>query len=136
MKQYKLLTPEMYLMGRIKEEELTPEMKADMLDLLDKVNRLLMNFYWNHPEETGRGINSGYRSPAINAAVGGAAKSKHMICQAVDIEDGDGKLDKWLTQFPEKLIEFDLYREHPDHTAGWSHLQIIAPKSKKRTFIP
>lgn len=132
----KKLTNEDYLMGRIKEEDLTPEEKADMEDLLDKVNRLLADFYKNNPDEHERGINSGYRTALINSAVGGAKKSKHMICQAVDIEDGNGKLDKWLTHFPEKLIEFDLYREHPDYTAGWLHVQIVGPKSKKRTFIP
>lgn len=130
------LSVEKFLMGRIKEEELTPEMKADMYDLLDKVNRLLLDFYTRNPDEHERIITSGYRSPTANAAAGGAKKSKHMLCQAVDISDNNEKLDKWLTHFPEKLSEYDLYREHPDYTKHWVHFSIISPKSKKRTFIP
>lgn len=132
----KKLTSKEFLMGRIKEEELTPIMKADMHDLLDKVNRLLFDFYSRNPEEKERIITSGYRTPAANAAAGGAKLSRHQTCQAVDIEDGNEKLDKWLTTFPEKLSEFDLYREHPDYTKGWVHFSHIPPKSKKRTFIP
>lgn len=130
------LTKEQYLMGRIKEEELTPEMKADMEDLLEKVNRLLADFYQRNPMAKKRGINSGYRSPAINAAVGGSKKSNHMICQAVDIEDGDGELGKWLTRQPEKLSEFDLYMEAKSATPSWTHLQLQPPKSKRRIFLP
>lgn len=129
-------TREQFLMGRIKWDELTPEMQADTDDLLDKVNRLMADFYTRNPDEKQRVITSGYRSPAINAKAGGAAKSKHMICQAIDIHDPTGTLDKWLTLYPEKLIEFDLYREHPDHTPNWTHLQITGPRSKKRTFLP
>ena len=123
-------------MGRIKEEELTPIMKADMDDLLDKVNRLLFDFYCKNPTEKERIITSGYRTQAANAAAGGAKVSKHMICQAVDISDTGEALDKWLSTFPEKLSEFDLYREHPDYTKNWVHFSHIPPKSKKRTFIP
>jgi hypothetical protein len=42
---------------------------------LDRVRRLL-----GHPLE----ISSGYRSPALNAAVGGAARSQHTLGEAVD----------------------------------------------------
>lgn len=130
------LTTEQFLMGRIKWDELTPEMQADTEDLLEKVNELLEEFYTVHPDLPKRTITSGYRTPAANSAAGGAAKSKHMICQAVDLWDTDEKLDTWLTRFPEKLIYHDLYREHPDHTKGWSHIQLVPPRSKKRTFIP
>ena len=124
-------------MGRIKEEELTPEMKADMEDLLERVNRLLFDFYQRNPmTKKNRGITSGYRSPAINAAIGGAKKSNHMICQAVDIEDGDGELGKWLMRQPEKLIEFDLYMESKTSTPNWVHLQLQKPRSGKRIFLP
>lgn len=36
-------------------------------------------------------ITSGYRSPALNAAVGGAPSSKHMIGEAADVEPVDPK---------------------------------------------
>lgn len=130
------LSVEKFLMGRIKEEELTPEMKADMYDLLDKVNRLLFDFYTRNPDEKERIITSGYRSPAINAAAGGAKKSKHMLCQAIDLSDSTGTLGKWLTRQPDKLSEFDLYMEAKSATPTWVHLQLTKPRSGKRIFLP
>ena len=123
-------------MGRIKFEDLTPEMKADSQDLLEKVNLLLMDFYKDYPDAAIRKVNSGYRRAEDNASAGGSKKSKHMLCQAIDLSDSDEKLDRWLTLLPEKLIKYDLYREHPDHTKNWCHLSNIPPKSKKRTFFP
>ena len=126
-----------FLMGRDKASPITPEMKADAEDLLEKVNLLLLDFYRIFPDAPVRVITSGYRPAAINAATAGAAKkSKHMICQAVDLSDSDKLLAKYLTLFPEKLIEFDLYIEDPAYTKNWTHLQLCPPKSKKRKFIP
>lgn len=130
------LTLDKFLMGRIKVEDLTPEMKADSADLLDKVNALLADFYKAFPELQARYITSGYRTPEANAAAGGKPKSKHMLCQAVDIADADKKLGQWLTMFPDVLIRHDLYMEAKASTPTWVHLQIIPPKSKKRIFLP
>lgn len=94
-----------------------------------RVNMLLILF------GESRGLSSGYRPPAINKATKGAAtKSTHMTCKAADIEDPDGKLDRWITD--EVLEHCDLYREHPNHTDGWCHVQTSPPKSGKRTYIP
>jgi hypothetical protein len=128
-----MLTLDEYLMGRDKDAPIDDEMRTDALHLLSRVSELLERFY----KETGtnaRKITSGYRPAAINAQVGGAKKSNHMTCKAVDIEDGDEALDKWLTD--KILEEYDLYREHPHATKGWSHLQICPPKSGRRTFYP
>ena len=49
-------------------------------------------------------INSGYRGPALNEAVGGSSKSQHCKGEAVDIEcPGTGNYDvaKWISQSPE-----------------------------------
>lgn len=64
----------------------------------------------------------------------GAPKSSHKIAKSVDIYDASGSLDAWITDAI--LVKFDLYRENPDHTAGWCHLSTHAPKSGRRTFIP
>lgn len=125
-----------FLMGRIKFEDLSPVMQADAEDLLERVNLLLADFYHDFPDVPARTINSGYRTPAANVAAGGAVKSKHMLCQAVDLSDADNKLGRWFTLFPEKLIKYDLYMENKAYTKNWIHLQLTPPKSKKRTFIP
>ena len=51
-------------------------LNALMDECLDPVREL-----WGKPI----GVNSGYRSPALNAAVGGAAASQHMKGEAADI---------------------------------------------------
>lgn len=79
-------------------------------------------------------IDRGYR-----AAVGG----RHETSQAVDILDADGKLDAWISSFDTEegarnalLERLGLWREDPEHTSGWCHLQNVQPKSGRRTFHP
>ena len=70
-------------------------------------------------------INSGYRGPALNEAVGGSSKSQHCKGEAVDIEcPGTGNYDvaKWIQEnldFDQLILEF--YTPGiPD--SGWVHV--------------
>jgi len=52
----------------------------------------------------------------------------------VDVYDPFGDLDFWLN---DAILErFELYREAPEKTSGWCHLQSVPPGSGKRTFYP
>lgn len=62
--------------------------------------------------------------------------SAHLRGEAVDIADPDGKLGDWLMINDRKVVEANLWVEHPDYTRGWCHLQCVPPKSGKRFFIP
>lgn len=62
--------------------------------------------------------------------------SCHLTGEAVDIADPDGKLGAWLKENKKKLEELGLYVEDLKYTPGWCHLQIRAPKSGRRFFIP
>lgn len=64
----------------------------------------------------------------------GAKNSPHKQGMGVDIYDPDNSLDGWLDDF--KLLKYDLYREHPEHTKTWVHLQTRKTGSGKRTFLP
>lgn len=124
--------------------KLPSDQQTNCVRLLQKVSSLLEEF----GEE--REMTSGYRSmedhlriykeinekrkkqglPELKVPMA----SRHLIAAAIDIADADGKLDAFCT---DKILEkYDLYREHPDHTKGWCHLQVLPPKSSKRTFIP
>jgi len=68
-------------------------------------------------------INSGYRTPAANKAVGGAKRSAHLEGRAVDFHDPDGKLKKWCLAHLKDLETSGIWMESPDATPTWCHLQ-------------
>jgi putative chitinase len=75
-------------------------------------------------------INSSYRSPKLNAAVGGSAKSQHCNGEAVDFEiDGlsNPELAKWVVkncEFDQVILEFYNPKEGPN--SGWVHASYTA----------
>lgn len=81
-------------------------------------------------------INSGYRGPALNAAVGGSSKSQHCNGEAVDFEiDGlpNPDLAKWVSQnceFDQIILEFYDPKEGPN--SGWVHASYSAGKNRKQ----
>lgn len=125
-----MITREEILMQRDKEFPLTPELENNLKKLLEAVNKFRKAY--NKPLF----VSSGYRPGAYNKAAGGAKKSNHMICLAVDFKDKDGEVDKFAKDNLKLLEECGLYLEDPDHTPGWCHLQCSPPKSGKRVFKP
>lgn len=74
-------------------------------------------------------VNSGYRAPEVNAAVGGSKTSDHCKGQAADIEINgvaNGDLAKYITEnfkFTQVILEF--YTQGvPD--SGWVHVSYDA----------
>lgn len=122
-----------YYMGRDEKfpAELTDDLRWNAASTVDRVNQLLEAF-GEH-----RNVTSGWRPAVVNAATPNAAKkSKHMTCQACDLEDKDGWLDAWCIDNLPALERIGLWLEHPDATKGWCHVQIIPPNSKNRVFRP
>lgn len=122
-----------YYMGRDVDygNELTDASRANAAMTVSKVNLLMIAFGQS------RKVNSGFRPKAINRATAGAAKlSKHMTCQACDLEDDEGDLDQWCLEHPDVLQQIGLWQEHPASTKGWTHVQIVPPKSGNRVFYP
>lgn len=105
------------LMGRDAEYPLSAELEANLIDYLERINKF--RAFYNKPMY----VNSGYRPGKYNEAAGGAKGSSHMLCMAADFKDKDGSLDAFCVEHIDKLNEFGLYLEHPDHTPGWCHLQ-------------
>jgi len=87
---------------------------------------------------TGSIVSSGWRPPAINSVVPGAAvRSKHLTCQAIDLYDPDGALDDWCLDVADKVLrDLGLWLEHPAATKGWCHVQCMPPRSARRVFYP
>jgi putative chitinase len=83
-------------------------------------------------------INSGYRGPALNAAVGGSSKSQHCNGMAVDFEiDGlpNPQLAQWVAnncEFDQIILEFYDPKEGPN--SGWVHASYAEGANRKQTL--
>lgn len=112
-----------YRMGRDTEYPLTEDMEINEARLLFRVNALLTQFKdlvkLGGPVQ----LSSGYRPGKYNVAAGGAAKSAHVTCEAVDVADANGDLKKWIVTNPTVLEKYDMYMEDPSKTPTWVHLQ-------------
>ena len=83
-------------------------------------------------------INSGYRCPELNEAVGGSSKSQHCHGQAADIEVpgvANGDLAEWICDnldFDQLILEF--YTPGvPD--SGWVHVSYKADGSNRQSLL-
>jgi hypothetical protein len=122
-----------YFMGRdcSHANELSGELRTNAALTVARANALL--------ERAGFAgiVNSGWRPHAINAAIPRAsARSKHLTCQAIDLDDLNDALDTWCLHNLCVLEDLGLWLEHPDATPGWCHVQIVPPRSGRRMFMP
>lgn len=118
---------------RLKSNELTEEVKANAVDLLNDVNKLL--------DEVGipnRKVSSGFRPSNVNAGIKGAAKrSLHMTGKAIDLSDPDGQIAKKIAARPDLMRKYGIFLESPSHTKGWCHLDKANRSDRpNRQFIP
>ncbi len=129
-----MLTVEAYLSqhGAGHEAELTDELRANAQVIVDKANQLLAAF----GEE--RGQRSGWRPQSVNDATPNAAHhSRHITCEAIDLDDEDRRLQEWCAADKgANLVPLGLYMEHPIATPDWTHVQIVPPSTGMRVFYP
>lgn len=140
-----MISVEEYFGPKGKHADCTQARRANAVALLSRVNALLARAYdegayaWETDPDTGTCISgsrggSGDGGFRLSTATTGAPGSAHKEGQGVDIFDPEGFLDEWLTD--DVLEKSGLYRESPDATPGWAHLQTRAPGSGRRTFHP
>ena len=83
-------------------------------------------------------INSGYRGPELNKAVGGSERSQHCHGEAADLECDNidnFELAKWIRdnlEFDQLILEF---YTHGDPRSGWIHITWKRDKSLNRNKI-
>lgn len=120
-----------YYMGRDVKfaQELTDAHRMNAEGTVARANDLLTRFGQD------RHVVSGWRPAIINAATKGAApNSKHMLCQAVDLEDVNRELVNWCLNNPDILASIGLWAEDPRDTPTWLHVQTVPPGSGMRFF--
>ena len=105
----------------------TPEVQKNLQALLDNVLNPIASKY-----PTPYKINSGYRCPALNAAVGGAKNSQHMKGQAADITCGspaaNKKLFDWIIN--QSGINYDQIIDEKGYR--WIHISFNSSGCRKK----
>ena len=83
-------------------------------------------------------IGSGFRSAALNKAVGGVSNSQHMSGQAVDLcIDGDLKKGRKFIEIILEWCDFDqLIWEHNAKGTYWVHVSYRSDGKNRRQYIP
>ena len=83
-------------------------------------------------------INSGYRSPALNEAVGGSSRSQHCKGQAVDLEC-DKADNLVVAQWIRDNLEFDQiiseFYTDGDPSSGWVHVTYVSPEENRKKCL-
>lgn len=90
-------------------------------------------------------INSGFRSGALNRAIGGATTSQHSLGEAIDLDLHDRDLFEWVID----NVEFDqlIFEGGTTDKADWFHISYrkgrlrkqvlrMVKKGGKSTYIP
>ena len=109
----------------------SPQHAANLKKVCEKILEPVRN-HFGKPVR----INSGYRGPALNAAVGGSGKSQHCNGEAVDFEiDGlpNPQLAQWVAnhcEFDQIILEFYDPKEGPN--SGWVHASYAEGKNRKQ----
>ena len=84
-------------------------------------------------------INSGYRGPALNKAVGGASKSQHCNGEALDLEI-DGVANKAVADWIDEHCEYDqlileFYNPAEGENSGWVHVSFKADGNNRKSKL-
>lgn len=125
-----MITVEEVLMRREEEFPLTKTLLVNLATTMAAINYI--RGVYGKP----LALSSGYRPDYYNKQAGGATKSPHLTCEAVDVLDSGGEFTKWCLDNLTELAKAGLYMEDPKYTVGWVHLQTRRPASGNRVFIP
>ena len=84
-------------------------------------------------------INSFYRSPKLNSAIGGSTSSQHCIGCALDLDDNYGhKTNKEMYDYIKNNLDFDqiIWEFGDDKNPAWIHVSYISvEKNRNRKLL-
>ena len=114
-----------------KNHALTKELEENLERLYVAVNclRTLSGMPFQIPS----GLRSKKEQEHINPKHMGSA---HLLGLACDIYDPDGKIWDWCISNIPTLEKLSIYLEDRKATPTWVHVQLLAPRSGKRIFLP
>lgn len=106
----------------------TEEVKRNLTELVDNVLDPLREWYGKPIY-----VNSGYRCPALNKAVGGVANSQHLTGQAADIDVNDRAENRRLMKHIEDNLDFDQLIW--ENGGAWVHVSYRADGKNRRQVL-
>ena len=83
-------------------------------------------------------INSFFRGPELNTAIGGSSKSQHCKGQAMDIDDGGcNKTNAEMYKFIKDELEFDqmIWEFGDDDNPNWVHVSYVSEDSNRNRCL-
>jgi len=83
-------------------------------------------------------INSFYRSPKLNKAIGGSSKSQHCNGQAIDIDDTFGRMSNAeMYEFIKENLDYDqmIWEFGDDNNPNWVHVSYVSPLQNRNRCL-
>ena len=83
-------------------------------------------------------VNSFFRSPELNKAIGGSTKSQHCHGQAIDIDDTFGyKKNAEMYYFIKSELDFDqmIWEFGTDGNPNWVHVSYVSPEENRNRCL-
>ena len=108
----------------------TEDHKINMVELAENIFEPL-RMYVGGPIK----INSFYRSPELNKAIGGSSKSQHCNGQAIDIDDTFGRMtNAEMFKFIKDHLDFDqiIWEFGNDKNPNWVHVSYVGKENRNR----
>ena len=109
------------------------EQLSNMKLLAEKVFEPLRN-YVNGPIK----INSFFRSPELNKAIGGSSKSQHCKGQAIDIDDTFGRMtNAEMYNFIKEHLDFDqlIWEFGDEDNPAWVHISYVSKEANRNRCL-
>jgi len=108
----------------------TKDHRVNMVELAENIFEPL-RMYVGGPIK----INSFYRSPELNKAIGGSSKSQHCNGQAIDIDDTFGRMtNAEMFKFIKDHLNFDqmIWEFGDDKNPNWVHVSYVGKENRNR----
>ena len=83
-------------------------------------------------------INSFYRSPELNKAIGGSSKSQHCHGQAIDLDDTFGRMtNAEMYGFIKEHLDFDqmIWEFGDDENPNWVHVSYVSEEKNRNRCL-
>ena len=83
-------------------------------------------------------INSFFRSPELNKAIGGSTKSQHCHGQAIDLDDTFGRAtNAEMYEFIRKYLDFDqmIWEFGNDDNPSWVHVSYVSEDKNRNRCL-